>query len=114
MSKTGAWHCRRTDRDSVYRGRRGTTGANRRSRMLRRILLGETPASISGRQYALRLAQGPKAGVAGLIGIDLPYLEAPMPGRVGASAYATHLHPTIEAFRSCLSMQAANWFRKEL
>jgi len=82
--------------------------------MLRRILLGETPASISGRQYALRLAQGPKAGVAGLIGIDLPYLEAPMPGRVGASAYATHLHPTIEAFRSCLSMQAANWFRKEL
>lgn len=57
--------------------------------MLKRILvlLGETPSSASARQYAFRLAQSTEAGVAGMSGIDLTYIEAPMLGGIGTSAY---------------------------
>ena len=50
--------------------------------MLRRILvlLGETPSSLSARQYALRLAQGVQAEVAGFAGIDSLYIERPCLG----------------------------------
>jgi nucleotide-binding universal stress UspA family protein len=83
--------------------------------MLRRILLllGETASSISARQYALRLAQGTKAGIAGLTGIDLPYLEAPMPGRVGASAYATRLHKTLKEQADALAQRLRETFEAE-
>ena len=83
--------------------------------MLRRILLllGETPSSISARQYALRLAQGTKAEVAGLTGIDLPYLETPMPGRVGASAYATRLHKTLKEQADALAQRLRERFQAE-
>lgn len=55
--------------------------------MLKRILLllGETPSSVVARQYAFRLAQETDAELAGLAGVDLTYIEAPMPGRVGAA-----------------------------
>ena len=66
--------------------------------MLRRILLllGETPSSIAARQYALNLARGTEAVVAGLTGIDLPFVEAGMPGRIGAGAYAAQLRHTLK------------------
>lgn len=55
--------------------------------MLKRILvlLVETPSSVVARQYAFRLAQETNAELAGLAGVDLTYIEAPMPGRVGAA-----------------------------
>ena len=66
--------------------------------MLKRILvlLGETPSSASARQYALRLAQSTEAGVAGLAGIDLTYIEAPMPGGIGTSAYKVRLEEQLK------------------
>ena len=66
--------------------------------MLRKILLllGETPSSISARRYALRLARGTKAGVTGFSGIDLPYIESAMPGRVGASTHAVRLQESLK------------------
>ena len=53
--------------------------------MLKRILilLGETPSSAAARQYAFRLVQSTEAEVAGLAGVDLSSIEAPMPGRIG-------------------------------
>jgi nucleotide-binding universal stress UspA family protein len=61
--------------------------------MLKRILvlLGETSSSISARQYAFRLAARTDAGLAGLAGIDLADIEAPLPGGIGASAYKNRL-----------------------
>jgi nucleotide-binding universal stress UspA family protein len=66
--------------------------------MLRRILilLGETPSSASSRQYALRLSQKTGAELAGLSGIDLPYIEALMPGRIGATAYKAKLEERLK------------------
>ena len=66
--------------------------------MLKRILvlLGETPSSASARQYAFRLAQSTEAGVAGLAGIDLTYIEAPMPGGIGTSAYKVRLEEQLK------------------
>jgi hypothetical protein len=66
--------------------------------MLRRILilLGETPSSVSARQYALRLARSTGAELAGLSGIDLPYIETLMPGRVGATAYKAKLEERLK------------------
>jgi nucleotide-binding universal stress UspA family protein len=66
--------------------------------MLKRILvlLGETPSSASARQYAFHLSQRMQAEVAGLAGIDLPYIEARMPGRIGASAYKVRLEQRLK------------------
>ena len=57
--------------------------------MLRRIvlLLGETPASIAARNYAFRLAQSDSAELAGIAGVDTDYIEAPMAGGIGTTAY---------------------------
>lgn len=66
--------------------------------MLRRILLllGETPSSISARQYGLRMARTAKAEISGFSGIDLTYIESAMPGRVGAGAYAARLEESLK------------------
>ena len=66
--------------------------------MLKRILvlLGETPSSASARQYAFRLAQRAEAEVAGLAGIDLSYIEAPMPGAIGTTAYKVRLEEQLK------------------
>src|SRR5262245_51708427 len=65
--------------------------------MLRRILipLGETPSSVSARHYALQLARNAKAELVGLAGIDLNYIGALMPGRVGASTYKASLEKKL-------------------
>jgi nucleotide-binding universal stress UspA family protein len=66
--------------------------------MLRRILilLGETPSSVSARQYALRLTRSTSAELAGLSGIDLPYIETLMPGRIGATVYKAKLEERLK------------------
>ncbi len=65
--------------------------------MLKRILvlLGETPSSACARDYAFRLARETGAAVAGLAGIDLSYIDAPMPGAIGASAYKARLEQAL-------------------
>lgn len=60
------------------------------------ILLGETSSSASARQYAFRLAQSTEAGVAGMSGIDLTYIEAPMLGGIGTSAYKVRLEEQLK------------------
>jgi nucleotide-binding universal stress UspA family protein len=57
--------------------------------MLKRILilLGETKSSASARHYAFRLAHSTQASVAGLAGIDLTYLNSPMLGGIGTTAW---------------------------
>jgi nucleotide-binding universal stress UspA family protein len=51
------------------------------------VLLGVTPSSLTARACALQLAKRTEAVLAGLSGIDLPYIEKPMLGRAGSSAY---------------------------
>lgn len=65
--------------------------------MLKRILLllGETPSSVCARNYAFRLARETGAAMAGLAGIDLSYIEAPMPGTIGATAYKARLEKAL-------------------
>ena len=65
--------------------------------MLRRILvvLGETRSSLAARQYALRLARGVQAEIAGLAGINSAYIEGRMLGRVGATAYQATLRASL-------------------
>lgn len=65
--------------------------------MLKRllVLLGETPSSVSARAYAFRLARQTEADVAGFAGVDLSYIEAPMPGRVGAAFYKARLEEKL-------------------
>lgn len=66
--------------------------------MLKRILvlLSETSSSVSARQYAFRLAQSIEAGIAGLAGVDLTYIEAPMLGGIGTSAYKVRLEEQLK------------------
>ncbi|BCH24208.1 universal stress protein [Mesorhizobium sp. L-8-3] len=67
--------------------------------MLKRILvlLGETSASAAARQYAFRLARAEHAELAGIAGIDLAFIEAPMIGRIGATAYRMQMEETLKA-----------------
>jgi len=57
--------------------------------MLKRVLvlLGETPSSISARQYAFRLARETGAELTGLSGIDLAFIEAREAVPLGGMAY---------------------------
>lgn len=66
--------------------------------MLKRILilLGETASSATARQYAFRLAQETNAELAGLAGVDLTYIEAPMPGALGAASYKVELEHELK------------------
>lgn len=65
--------------------------------MLKRvlILLGETPSSVSARAYAFRLARQTEADMVGFAGIDLSFIEAPMPGAVGAAFYKARLEEKL-------------------
>jgi hypothetical protein len=40
------------------------------------VLMGDSPSSVSARQYAIRLASKFQVSVAGLSGIDLAYIES--------------------------------------
>lgn len=76
--------------------------------MLKRILLllGETPASVSARTYAFTLAQQTGAGLSGLAGIDLSFIEARMPGVAGGTAWKFRLEEQLrkqaDDVRRCL------------
>jgi len=65
--------------------------------MLKRILilLGDTPSSVYARDYAFRLAHETGAALTGLAGIDLSFIEAPMPGAIGTTAYKVKLEEEL-------------------
>lgn len=67
--------------------------------MLKRIivLLGETPASAAARQYAFRLTRAEGAELAGIGGIDIAFIESPMVGGLGTTAYKSHMEETLKA-----------------
>jgi nucleotide-binding universal stress UspA family protein len=60
------------------------------------VLLGETPSSVAARQYAFRLARDTNAELTGLAGVDLSYIEAPMLGGVGTTAYKVQLEEQLK------------------
>jgi len=66
--------------------------------MLKRLLLvlGETRASLAARQYAFQLARTMGADIAGLAGTDLSFIDAPMLGGIGTSAFKAHLEEELE------------------
>jgi len=66
--------------------------------MLKRVLivLGETPSSVSARKYAFRLAQETNAELAGLAGVDLSYIKAPMVGGIGTTAIKIRLEQKLK------------------
>lgn len=65
--------------------------------MLKRVLvlLGETPSSVAARRYALRLVARHKAEIAGMAGVDLPYIKKALPGRAGGSGYKAKLEESL-------------------
>lgn len=67
--------------------------------MLKRILvlLGETRASVVARQYAFRLARAEHTQLVGIAGIDVEYIETPMLGGIGMSAYKAHMEQELRA-----------------
>jgi nucleotide-binding universal stress UspA family protein len=66
--------------------------------MLKRILvlLGETPSSVSARRYAFGLARDANAELSGLAGVDLTFIEAPMLGGVGTTAFKVRLEEQLK------------------
>ena len=60
------------------------------------VLLDETPSSASARKFALRLAQNTGAALAGLAGIDLTFIEAPMLGGIGTSSIKVRLEEKLK------------------
>ena len=66
--------------------------------MLKRILLllGETPSSATARAYAFRLTRETNANLAGLAGVDLTFIEAPMLGGIGTDAYKSRLEEQLK------------------
>jgi nucleotide-binding universal stress UspA family protein len=83
--------------------------------MLKRILvlLGETPSSGSARDYAFRLAHETGAELAGLAGVDLSYIESPMPGAVGASAHKVRLEQELRKQADEIRQQTRETFERE-
>jgi nucleotide-binding universal stress UspA family protein len=67
--------------------------------MLKRILvvLGETRASAVARQYAFRLARSENTELAAIAGIDRQYIDSPMAGTVGTTAYKIQLEEELKA-----------------
>lgn len=83
--------------------------------MLKRmlILLGETPSSQVARQYAFLLAQETGAELAGLSGIDLAAIEAPMPGALGANAFKVRLEEQLKQQASVQRTRLHESFEQE-
>jgi nucleotide-binding universal stress UspA family protein len=83
--------------------------------MLKRILLllGETPSSLSARQYAFRLAQDHGAGIAGLAGIDLSYIEMPMLGGIGTTAFKIRLEEQLKRQAEDISARLHDVYERE-
>jgi nucleotide-binding universal stress UspA family protein len=83
--------------------------------MLRRILLllGETPSSCSARQYAYQLAKSDKAELAGIAGVDLSFIELPMPGRVGMGAHKVILENKLKSQAQQTSTRLRKAFESE-
>jgi len=83
--------------------------------MLKRILLllGETPASVCARQYAFSLAKRTDAELLGLGGIDLPYIESPMPGTIGAVSYRLMLQKELSAKLASAQQRVQEVFERE-
>ena len=67
--------------------------------MLNRVilLLGDTPASVVARQYAFRLIRAEGAEIAGLCGVDLAFIQAPMLGGIGTTAWKVHMEEALKA-----------------
>lgn len=60
------------------------------------LLLGETPSSVAARRYAFQLARDVNAELAGLAGVDLTYIDAPMLGGIGTTAYKVQLEEHLK------------------
>lgn len=60
------------------------------------LLLGETEASRVARLYGFRLAKTCAAGLAGLAGVDLAYIETPTVGGIGVSAAKSYLEKHLK------------------
>ncbi|MFS8035994.1 universal stress protein [Xanthobacter sp. AM11] len=61
------------------------------------LLLGESPSSIAAGAYARRLAGTLGVRLIGLAGIDLAFIEAPMPGAIGGAAYHAQMETGLRA-----------------
>ncbi len=59
------------------------------------VLLGDTPSSVRAREYAFHLARDTGAALTGFAGIDLSFIEAPMFGGIGVSAYKAKLEEEL-------------------
>ncbi|MFN3659271.1 MAG: universal stress protein [Pseudolabrys sp.] len=83
--------------------------------MLKRILvlLGETAASDMARRYAFKLAQEANAELAGLAGVDLAAIEAPMPGALGAGAFKVRLEQQLRQQASDKRARLREVFERE-
>lgn len=77
------------------------------------VLLGETPSSVAARAHAFRLASDLDAGLAGLAGVDLAAIEAPMPGALGATAFKVRLEQQLKQQAGDLRTRLHEAFERE-
>lgn len=75
------------------------------------LLLGESPSSIAASAYARRLAKSKAAHLTGLAGIDLAFIEAPMPGTIGGAAYHAQMETGLKAEAVKTSQRLEETFR---
>lgn len=77
------------------------------------VLMGETPASQTARDYACQLGRTVGAGLTGIAGVDLAYIEAPMAGGIGTMAYKRELERTLKSQAASLQAQLRESFETE-
>lgn len=77
------------------------------------ILMGETPSSVVARDLGFRLAARAGAGVSGLAGVDLAYIEAPGPTPIGGAAYKTRMEDQLKRQADAARQRLHDVFERE-
>lgn len=77
------------------------------------VLMGDTPSSKAARDYACQLGRTTGAGLTGIAGVDLAFIEAPMAGGIGTMAYKRELEQTLKSQAASLKTQLHDSFETE-
>lgn len=77
------------------------------------VLMGDTPSSAVARDTACQLGRTMNAGLTGIAGIDLAYIEAPMAGGIGTASYKSDLEHKLKAQAASLQAELRESFETE-
>ncbi|MEP9350456.1 universal stress protein [Xanthobacter sp. KR7-225] len=77
------------------------------------LLLGESPSGLAARACARKLARAQDARITSLSGVDLAFIEAPMPGAIGGAAYHAQMETSLKTEAVAARRRAAETFAAE-